>query len=359
MKCLNDKIELSKFLAINLLRINSDGKTWFSLISGNKVPSFETSNSLESLIQATNQTITALNSISEILHIQPLFDPCEITIDSFLSFVSQLMKSKFQHWNLVGKLLLKKSINLLDPSNISLFSKEPELLDIAVRSPVLCEAALPMYVEHVDELPKSFWKSYDPEAKLSFPISRESAKAISLDIISKCNGKSKQNYQEKVALSVLDLLDDDEIESIVVQQIDKILSDENHTIGGEQIISSLIKSSSSIAYEVLVYLTKISPKYEQNFALKKIQKWISECSESGEIPVDDIAKAIYAAIDHEYSSNASGKKKAEAYLSWAQKLLNKIQRNVPRNIFSKLSEKFINTGSRAAAMMIRQISNTE
>ncbi|KAH0792773.1 hypothetical protein GPJ56_003396 [Histomonas meleagridis] len=358
-KTKEEKMELSDFLSLNLQRVNSDGKTWFSLISGNKIPPFDLSQSLESLIQSTNQVITALNSINTLLSIEPNFEPCEVDINSFVSFVSQLIKSEYPHYKAVGKNLLKKSMNLLTVEHMPLIYKEPELLDIAIHSSILCSSALPMYVQHIEQLPKTFWKSFNPDQRINLPITHDEAKSIVTNVISRCNGKSKYNYQEKIALAVISKLDEEEINEIVKLQIDKIVNAKNNEIGGELVISNLIKSSSNIAYQVLTYLTEITPKVERQSAINKIQRWVALCAECGEIPVQDISCAIYATLDREYQATTSGKKKAETALTWAQKLLNKIQRSIPRDIFRQLVEKYIKTGSRLAAEKIKQISNIE
>ena len=235
--------------------------------------------------------------------------------------------------------------------------KDPELLALAVEIPSLSAIALPMFVEHIPKLPKSFWHDYDPNRKISFPISAEDAVSIIPNVLSRCNGKSQHGLQEKVAITLFNMVDDEKATELVKAQIDKLLQDDKGVIGGTEVISQLVKGSPQLAYDVITYVTELAPNVERQGAQKKIQQWISDCCESSEVPATAISQAIYAALDHNYGETASGKKKAEAALSWAQKLIKKLTREIPRDIFGELADKMIATGSRTAANIIRQISN--
>jgi hypothetical protein len=111
-----------------------------------------------------------------------------------------------------------------------------------------------------------------------------------------------------------------------------------------------------MAFDVLTTVTELAPTLDGQVGIKRIEQWIGDCCESNEIPVDAIAKAIYAALDRDYASSPSGKKKAESALHWAQKLIKKVQREILTHIFGKLAHKIIVTGSRNAVNMIRHIS---
>ena len=87
-----------------------------------------------------------------------------------------------------------------------------------------------------------------------------------------------------------------------------------------------------------------------------MRNWISECCNSGDLTSDTIADAIYAAINYPYEETNSGKKLAEAALKWADKLLKKLERDIPRDKFKSLTPIVVATGSRTAANIIRQIT---
>ena len=367
----SEKVELSQFISKNIQRITSDGHTWFSLISEHELPSSELCSSLENLIQSTNDIIDGVNHISDQMSITPIFNHCDVTIDSFLSFISQLNKSKFHHWHNISKILIQKAIPLLGPEQINLFTKNPNLLSLAVKDPRLVEVALPYYIDKANEFVSSqaSTNSQDNESpekisnqenvKFDFPISPEAAMRILPNIMSKCTGRSKNNLQEKIALWLFGMIREESAINIIKDHMKKIFDDEKGTIGGEKLISQLIHRSPTIGYEVITYITEIGPNFNRASAIRKMEQWIDDCCGSNEIPVEEIAKSIYCVLDHEYQSTASGRKKAENALVWAEKLIKKIQRNIPRDIFSPLCEKFINTGSRNAATIIRQISNSE
>jgi hypothetical protein len=353
----SQKQELSKFVAATMLRRTPDGQTWFALLSGHVFPSVEVVQSLEELIEAANETIEGINELSAILNIQPIFEPCSVSLASFLSYCGALRKSAYPHWQKVSKLLMRRAIPFLDKKDAGVLASDPELLMIAVKSPVLAAAALPFFVDQVDNLPANFWNTFDP-SELVFPVSADDAIEILPGIISKCNGHSKQNLQEKVALKLFELVDEDSASQIVTNQIEKILTDQTGTVGGADVISELAKASPTTAYEVLTILTELAPIVDKQAGIRKIEQWIGDCCESNEIPVDAIAKAIYAAIDRDYANSPSGKKKAESVLIWAQKLVKRVGREIPREMFGNLADKIIATGSRVAANIIRNLSNS-
>jgi hypothetical protein len=143
---------------------------------------------------------------------------------------------------------------------------------------------------------------------------------------------------------------------LIVEHIETIISSEAEVVGGTDLISLLAKSSATVAFDVLEAVKRLSPNAQSQGKLRKIEQWVGDCCESSEIPVNVIAEAIFAALDHDYPATASGKKKAESALGWAHKLIKKIQRDIPRAIFDQLADKIIATGSRVAANILRQIS---
>jgi hypothetical protein len=163
--------------------------------------------------------------------------------------------------------------------------------------------------------------------------------------------------QEKIAIALFEMIDSETGTDILKAHVQAILNDKTGSVLGAVAISDLVRTSSAVASDVLATITELAPNISRQSAVTHIQRWIAECSESSEIPVSAIASAIYAALDHNYGPTASGKKRAESALSWAQKLIKKIQREIPRDIFGNLADKFIATGSRNAATMIRQIAN--
>lgn len=346
----SEKIELTNFIAKNMVRMMPNGKSWFKLISGVELPTQESASSIENLIESTNKAIDGLNNISEMLNITPIFEKCEVSLAQFIDFITQLNKSKYKHWHQISRILLQRAIPFLGPEHISLIAPKSTLLAIAVKDPRLCESALPFYVEKIGEI------NEQDQIVENFPISPESIVNIMKDVLSKCNGKSKENVQEKIALWLINQVADESANSIVDEQIDLLLEDEKGEVGGEAFISMLINASSTMAYEVLTHLTEVGGRYDKQSSLHKMENWINDCCGSGEIPVDDIARAIYVVLDHDFQPTSSGKKKAESVLNWAEKLIKKVQRQIPRDIFQPLCEKFINTGSRNAEKMIRQIS---
>jgi hypothetical protein len=68
------------------------------LLSGHEFPSIEVAQSLEELIEAANETIEGLNELNAVLTIQPFFEPCRVSLASFLSYCGALRKSAYLHW---------------------------------------------------------------------------------------------------------------------------------------------------------------------------------------------------------------------------------------------------------------------
>lgn len=351
------KIELSKFIAVNMTKKAEDGRTWFAVLTGVELPSNDFSPSIEDLIKETNSVVAGVNRLSEMIQIRPIFEECQVDIASFISFVTVLNKSKYDHWHSVSQILMRKSLPFLDSQNISVLFREPELLSLAVKTPALAAVALPMFVEHIEKLPKTFWREFNPEEKLRYPITPDDALSILPNVLSRCNGKSREGLQEKIAVTLFEMIDDEKATELVLAQVDKILQDDKGVIGGSEVVSQLVKTSPQLAYDVITHLTEVAPSVERQSGQKKLQQWISDCCESSEVPATAISQAIYAALDHTYGDTASGKKKAEAALSWAQKLIKKLTREIPRDIFGELADKIIATGSRTAANIIRQIAN--
>jgi hypothetical protein len=353
----DQKLELSKFLAVTLLRKTPDGRTWFGLLSGHEFPSTDAAASLEALVQAANETVVGLNALSTVLRIEPQFEPLAVAVAPFVSYCAALSKGKYEHWHSVSRLLLRKGLTFLEKSHMGVLTRDPELLALAVKSPVLCANALPLFVQNVDKLPKSFWKGYDADERLALPITAADAEAVLPEVMAKCSGKSKLGLQEKVAVALFDMVDGDRGNELVRAHIDAIVKDEQGSVGGSELIAELAKASSGVAFEVLTQVTELAPSVKHHLGIRRMREWIGACCESSEIPVDSIAEAIYATLDQEYGASTSGKKRAEEALSWAQKLMKKVGREIPRDRFGGLAEKFIATGSRNAANIIRQIAN--
>lgn len=354
----SDKVELTDFIAKNMFRMMPNHKSWFKLISGVELPTQEAVSSIENLIESANKVIDGLNNISENLNITPIFEKCSVSLDSFIDFISQLNKSKFKHWHQISRVLLQKAIPLLGPEHISLIAPKSTLLEKAVQDPRLSESALPFYVEKIGEIHK-FANDDDRESferNISFPISPEACENVLPSVLAKCNGKSKSNLQEKVAIWLFNQINDEAANKIVNDQIDLLLNDEKGDVGGEAFVTMLINQSTTMAYEILGHITEVGGNYEKQSAIHKMENWINDCCRSSEIPVDDIARAIYVVLDHDFQPTSSGKKKAENVLNWAEKLIKKTQRNIPKDMFLPLCEKFKNTGSRNAEKIIRQIS---
>jgi hypothetical protein len=291
------------------------------------------------------------------MRIEQVFEPLAVTVSAFVSYCSALRKGKYEHWHSVARLLVRKGLAFLEKRHVSVFGSDPELLELAVKAPALCAAALPLFVQNANNLSKTFWKSYKPEERLVLPISASEAESVLPDILANCTGKSKQLLQEKVATTLFEMVDGDKGNEIVRAHIDAILGDDQGKIGGADVITELAKASSGVAFEVLTRVTELAPTIERQSGLRHVRDWISACCESSEIPVDAIAAAIYATLNREYGPSTSGKKRAEESLSWAQKLIKHVSREIPRDIFGQLAGKVIATGSRNAANMIRQIAN--
>lgn len=367
------KEELAKFIGVTMSRITQDRHTWWFLLSGEDLPSSEASHTIENLVQASNQAITGLNAVSQLMHLKNVYEPLTTEFDAFVQFISKIAKEKFEHTKTIHKLLLKKSLGLITAEHVHILANDPESLCVAVKNPALSAAALPFFVGVSNRLPSSFWEKFDEKTSLNFPVSDESAYEILPSILDKCIVKipkgneqqnstqqsNKKNIPELVAKSLFGKLTEEKAIELIETQMKKIVEDENCETGGAGVISELVRSSSATAYTVLLKITELSPSYDKQFAQKNLRQWISDCCESNEIPSDAISSAIYASINHEYNNKAAGKKKAENALYWAQKLIKGFSKEIPRDIFQDLAPKFIETGSRLAATLIRQIAGIQ
>jgi hypothetical protein len=257
----------------------------------------------------------------------------------------------------VAGLLLKKSIPVIDASHIAILAKHPELLANAVHIPRLASSALPLFVENIDKLPKTFWQEFDPNSKPKFALTEEEAIDVLPELLKLCHGRTKRQLQEKIVMSLFELVNDDRAIAIIKDHISLILADDR--VGGTDVISELAKSSAYLAFEILTLINGVARNVEKQGTVRKCEQWISDCCGNNEVPVDLISQTIYALLDRQYPATASGKKKAEAGLGWAQKLMKKIGREIPRDMFGELADRVIACGSRTAANILRQISNAK
>ena len=195
------------------------------------------------------------------------------------------------------------------------------------------------------------------ETFLKLPISREDATSIASDVINRCKlleNETAKSLQDKCTNALINMLSDGEIPKLTKSQINKILL--GNCDFGTNIIKNIIASSSQNAFDVISYLTKIALNVSGPRRLEIMRNWISECCKSGDINNDTIADAIFAAINYPYEESNSGKKLAESALKWADKLLRKLERDIPREKFQALTPVVVATGSRTAANIIRQIT---
>ena len=342
-------IHLSQFLETDMLKKTESGKTWFEILSGVEFPMKD---KVDDLLATTNQVLNGLNELSAVLQIDTKLNQCQ-NMESFVTTINALNDSKFVHWHACAKILTQKALPFLDTNTASILFAQPELLIVAVQMPTLVESVLPAFVEQIDAHPQSSWRPKEPP---EIQIAASQAASIIPDVLSRCHQKSKDGLPEQIALSLFRLISDDETESLAKAHIDRVIHDENSTVGGFQVISELIKASPHLAAAVLHQLTELSPNVDRQGAQWKIRQWISDCCQCADLPPDAIAQAIFASINHEYPETASGKKKAEYACSWAWKLLKQIDRDIPRDPFAALVEKISATGSKKAATLIAQIA---
>jgi len=350
-----EKAELSRFIGLNIVRLTSSGHTWFYLFSGVDIPIQSNPQSFNELFVSSNQFVQGVNKVNELLNIAHRYKECEPSIQSITERCKEMLNSTYEHVHAMSKIMIKRALPYLDEKSAMAVVNDIDFLTYAIKSPTLCTIALTQFVENADNLPKEFWKSYDKSAPISIPISHEDALRLAPDIVAKCNGNSKHGIQESVAMALISMLDDDEQQELVRNHVKKVLT--TNMIKGIQVISKLIKTSAQTSYDVLSLITSLAPSVNKPSQIDILRDWISECCDTNEIPLDVVTDAVFAAINYPCDSTASGKKKIEKALKWAQKLINKLERDVPRTKFASLTEKVVATGSRNAANMIRQLSS--
>ena len=351
-----DKLDLSNFVGVCLLRM-ANGITWFTLLTGIEFSLSDAPQSINELADLTNKLIEGLNKINKTLNIKPEIKPVEGNIKSIAERLGFMIKSPHVHIQKIAKLQLERALPYLDAETAPAIFGDGDLLRLAVKMPALCASVLPSFIEHIRDIPNSVRTSMLEESFLRLPISREDAANIASDVVNKCKpqeSETAKKLQDRYTTALINMLSDEEIQKLTTSQIDKILL--NDCDYGINVITNIIGSSSQSAYDVITYLTKIASKVSGPKRLEIMRNWISECCNSGDLTSDTIADAIYAAINYPYEETNSGKKLAEAALKWADKLLKKLERDIPRDKFKSLTPIVVATGSRTAANIIRQIT---
>ena len=352
-----DKLEISKFIGNTFYRISLKGLNWFSLLSDIEVSTSLIPHSFQELIESTYEIIKAINNINKLILIDQNFENIEPNIKSFSEFCSNLLNSNFEHLNIIGQLQIKRSITFFDKENIQLMINNPIFLMEAIKIQNLCSNVIISFVQNISNLPKEFWKNFDENIPFELHINHEEALKLAPDVLFKCNGNTKFQLQEKICISIFNYLDDDEQIDIIKNHINKIFK--GAPARGIEVISTLIKTSSHTSFDILTLLSTIAKNISKTSHLEILRKLIDDCCLSNEIPTDLIIDTIYATLNQNYDSTASGKKKVEKALIWANKLVSKLGKEISRDKFKDLIEKVVKTGSRNASNMIKQLSNSK
>ncbi|KAH0786686.1 hypothetical protein GPJ56_009429 [Histomonas meleagridis] len=346
-----DRIKLSEFINNIMRRTTNDGKPLLTESLGIEMPIIKETNSRKEISQISNEVISMINSINNIIGINENFDVIKPNKTSFIEFVSKLIKSSYPHYKNIGIELLKCGIFALSSSSVNIISDIPELLQIAIKREDLCKYVIPYYIQKINEIPTS-------DDMFTFPLTQEDSYEVIPIVMNEFKGEIKNESQIKIIESLFSLLNEEQIIEVIIQQIDKIVSDENNAIGGTYIILMKIKQSFNLANSVMKYILEIVPKYiTKQSAMKNLRLWMAECVKYDEIDVNDIENAVFTLVNVEYQTSASGKKKAEAAMSWALKTLKATERKIPCEMFEKLGDVIEKTGSRAAASMLKNIIN--
>ena len=357
-KTQEDRLELSNFVGVCLLRM-ANGITWFTLLTGIEFSLSDAPQSINELADLTNKLIDGVNKINKILNLQSEVEKVEPTIQSISKRCGEMLRSPHVHMQKIGRLQLERSLKYLDPSTAPAIFCDAELLRNAVKMPALCATVLPYFLDHIREIPEATRKAMLEEPFMKLPISPEDAVKIAQNTVNRCKpqeNESSMKLQDRYSTALVNMLKDEDLTKLIESQITKILVDESD--GGINVITNLINSSSQTAFDIISFLTKISTKVGTPKRLEIMRNWISECCKSGDLGSDVIADAIFSAVDYNYQETNSGKKRAEAALEWAEKLLRKLERDIPREKFQKLIPIVVATGSRKASNLIRQITLT-
>ena len=350
VKHFDQSILISEFLEKTMLRKSGD-QTWFEIFSGVAFPENETP-SIDTLLADTNQLVKGLNSISEIIHVQKVLEECK-DIPSFVKLIETLNNSKLKHWHVISKHVTERSLPFLDKESASILLEYPDLVATAVKMPTLAAAVLPTFVEYVDSQHRGAWRP--TSAPSDIPITADEAPSVIPEVLTRCRQKSKDGIPEEIAISLFRDLDDATAETLIKKQIDGIVEDEQGMVGGAEAISKLIKAMPKVAPGVLKHLASASA-VERQSAQWKLRQWIVDCCECDDVPEEAVSQAIFASLNHEYQETASGKKKAELATAWAWKLIQKLDREIPRELFAGLVDKITATGSKRAASLITEIA---
>ncbi|EAY21802.1 hypothetical protein TVAG_238280 [Trichomonas vaginalis G3] len=353
----DDRLKLSEFVGVNFMRCTSDGTTWFTLLTGIDFSLADSPTNVPQLADMTNRLIDGINKVNSMLNITPEVAKVESTIESVSKTCGELLRSDRDHMKEVGKLQLKRALPYLDPSTVPSIFCDAELLSMAVRIPELCGAVLPMFIEHIRQLSDSQRQEMLKEPLKKLPISSDDALKIAQNVVNRA--KSLQNesaakLQDRYVNALMSLLPDDQLQKLVSTQVSKVLTEGSDN--GVDVITTLIGLNSQTAFDVLDSVTKVAPKVEQPKRLEIMRNWISECCKNGDISSDSIVDAIFAAINYEYNETPSSKKKLEAALKWADRLIKKLERDINRNKFREMMPMIAATGSREAGNLIRSIT---
>lgn len=228
--------------------------------------------------------------------------------NSFNSLIKFLQKSQYPHLSEISNYLLKKSLLLIDPTNLTQLSSDPFLLTSAVQNPTLCFEVFPKFFETIPTLPSNILTDFD------FPLSLEKVKQIIKIILPNCNHENQIQIAEKLLRKI------SERNKILLDHFEEIILNDNTGIG---IVFEVMKGNSELSIEILKKSIDLSQKAPSQKALKILRETIELGSEIA--PVDLIVDAVYSNINQNYSPTTSGKKKCEIALKWALKLTKKFQ----------------------------------
>lgn len=349
-----EKEQLSIFVGNNFMRMTPDGKTWFTLLTDVEFSLADTPQSLNELVDGTNRIIEGVNSVNAVLGIEKI-NPVTADSKELCASLSALLKSPHEHLRKVGRLQLGRALPYMDASTAPALFTDAELLNKAVRLPSLCAACLPPFLERLKDLPKSEVRALK-EKPLKLPLTVEEASKVAGKLLNRCYG-SEERVQENIACRVVRMLPDEEQRAAIEGQIKRVLIE--GSTKGYDAITALIRGSAQTSFDVMEFLRKLAKEVKEPSRLDLMRRWIGECCESSECPSDNIAAAVFAAIDYEWEATNKGRKLCESALEWAVKLMKRLDREVPRTKFAELTERVAKVGSRNAANMVRQLSALE
>lgn len=349
-----EKEELSNFVGNNLMRMTPDGKTWFTLLTDVEFSLADAPQSLNELVDGTNNILEGVNRVNAVLGLEAVA-AVSADIKELCAALSTLLRSPHEHLSKVGRLQLGRALPYMDASTASAIATDAELLNRAVRLPALCAACLPAFLERLKDLSKDEIRALK-ETPIRLPLTVEEASKVAEKCLNRCYG-SEERIQEDIACRVVQMLPDEEQRAAIEGQIRRVLI--NGSTKGYDAITMLIRASAQTSFDVMEFLRKLAKEVKEPSRLELMRRWIGECCESSECPSDNIAAAVFAAIDYEWDDSNKGRKLCESALEWAVKLMKRLDRDVPRTKFAELSERVAKTGSRNAANMVRQLSALE